>query len=61
MPDDEVPLFLLGMVQPILVRLMIRAKESAGSLVGGLLAISTVGGVFGTALTAIVLIPRVGV
>ena len=56
-----VPLFLLGMVQPILVRLMIRAKASAGSLVGGLLAVSTVGGVFGTALTAIVLIPRIGV
>ncbi|MHC4178352.1 MAG: fused MFS/spermidine synthase [Planctomycetota bacterium] len=55
------PLLLLGAVPPILARLMIRATEQAGSVVGGLMAAGTIGGVLGTVLTALVLIPRVGV
>lgn len=57
----SVPLLSLGMVQPILMRLMIRSTDQSGSVVGGLLAIGTVGGVVGTGVTALVLMPRIGV
>jgi spermidine synthase len=55
------PLLLLGAVPPILARLLIRATEQAGSVVGGLMAAGTLGGVLGTVPTALVLIPRIGV
>lgn len=54
------PLVLLGAVSPILARLMIRAPEGAGRVVGGLMAAGTIGGVVGTGLTALVLLPRIG-
>jgi spermidine synthase len=56
-----VPLVLLGMVQPVLARLLFRSADRTGRLVGALLAAGTIGGVVGTALTGVVLIPRVGV
>ncbi len=54
------PLVALGMVQPFLARLMLRATERTGKVVGGLLAAGTVGGVSGTVLTGLVLLPRLG-
>jgi len=55
------PLLLFGMVQPLLARLMIASTERTGKVVGGLLAVATLGSVGGTLLTGLVLIPRVGV
>jgi len=57
----SLPLLLFGTVQPILIRLMIRSTDRSGSIVGGLLAVGTVGGVAGTGVTALVLMPRIGV
>ena len=54
------PLFLLGMVQPVLARLLLPATAQTGSVVGRLLAAGTIGGVLGTILTGLLLIPRVG-
>jgi len=51
------PLVLLGMVQPILARLLIRTVARTGKVVGGLMAVGTIGGIFGTALTGLILIP----
>ena len=55
------PLLMLGMVQPLLARLTVRSVDGAGKAVGGLLAASTLGGVAGTILTGLVLVPRLGV
>lgn len=54
------PLVLLGMVQPVLARLLIRTVACTGKVVGGLMAASTIGGIFGTALTGLILIPHLG-
>jgi len=54
------PLILLGMVQPVLVRLLIRTVARTGTVVGGLMAAGTIGGIFGTALTGLILIPYLG-
>jgi spermidine synthase len=51
----------LGMIEPLLARLLIRDPSRSGTVVGGLLAAVTVGSVPGTVLTALVLIPRIGV
>lgn len=55
------PLVLLGAVQPMIARLLIHSAERAGTTVGGLMAAGTIGGVAGTAGTALVLLPRIGV
>lgn len=54
------PLVLLGMVQPVLARLLVRTAARTGTVVGGLMAAGTIGGIFGTTLTGLLLIPHLG-
>ena len=54
------PVTLMGMVAPFAIRLAIRDVESAGSVAGRLYAVSTIGSLLGTFLSALVLIPAVG-
>ena len=55
-----VPVMLLGAVAPYAVRLSVRTVEEAGRVAGRLYAISTVGSLVGTFLSALLLIPLVG-
>jgi spermidine synthase len=55
-----VPVLLLGAVAPYAVRLSVRTVEEAGQVAGRLYAISTMGSLVGTFLSALVLIPLVG-
>jgi spermidine synthase len=54
------PVLLLGAVAPYAVRLSVRTVEEAGRVAGRLYAISTLGSLAGTFLSALVLIPLVG-
>jgi spermidine synthase len=54
------PVTLLGMVAPFSVRLAIEDVRDAGSVAGRLYALSTVGSLLGTFLSALVLIPAIG-
>ena len=54
------PVALLGMVAPFAVRLAIDDVRDAGSVAGRLYALSTVGSLLGTFLSALVLIPAIG-
>jgi spermidine synthase len=54
------PVTLMGMVAPFAIRLAIRDVESAGTVAGRLYAVSTVGSLLGTFLSALVLIPAIG-
>jgi len=54
------PLVLLGMVQPVLARLLVRTAARTGTVVGCLMAAGTIGGIFGTAMTGLLLIPHIG-
>ena len=51
---------LMGMVSPFAIRLAIRDVESAGTVAGRLYAVSTIGSLLGTFLSALVLIPAIG-
>jgi spermidine synthase len=55
------PMMLLGMIPPMLAKLLLRGTTNTGTIVGGLMAVGTAGSVLGTILTGIVLIPRIGV
>ncbi len=55
-----VPVMLLGAVAPYAVRLSVRTVEEAGRVAGRLYAISTLGSLVGTFVSALVLIPLVG-
>jgi spermidine synthase len=55
-----VPVLVLGMASPYALRLSVRAVEEAGATAGRLSAISTIGSLAGTFLSALVLIPFVG-
>ena len=55
-----IPITLLGMVSPFAIRLAITDIESAGSTAGRLYALSTVGSIIGTFVSAIVAIPLIG-
>jgi spermidine synthase len=55
-----VPVLLLGAVAPYAVRLSVRTVDEAGRVAGRLYAISTLGSLAGTFLSALVLIPLVG-
>ena len=55
------PSVLLGMVSPFAVRLAARSVENIGNLSGRLYALSTVGSIAGTLITAFWLIPAFGV
>ena len=55
-----VPVLLLGAVSPYAVRLSVHSVEEAGRVAGRLYAISTMGSLVGTFLSALLLIPLVG-
>jgi spermidine synthase len=55
-----VPVFLLGMVSPYAVRLSVAAVEETGRVTGRLWAVSTLGSLTGTFLSALLLIPFLG-
>jgi spermidine synthase len=55
-----VPVLLLGAVSPYAVRLSVHRVDEAGRIAGRLYAISTLGSLAGTFLSALVLIPLVG-
>jgi spermidine synthase len=54
------PVTLLGMVAPFAVRLAIDDVREAGSVAGRLYALSTVGSLLGTFMSALVAIPAIG-
>ena len=54
------PVTLLGMVAPFAIRLALTDLQSAGTVAGRLYAVSTVGSLLGTFLSALVLIPAIG-
>jgi predicted membrane-bound spermidine synthase len=55
-----VPMLLLGMISPFVVKLAIRSVEEAGRITGRLYAISTLGSLAGTFLSSLLLIPFLG-
>ena len=55
-----IPITLLGMVAPFAIRLSISTIETAGSTAGRLYALSTVGSIIGTFISAIITIPLIG-
>ena len=57
----SVPLILLGMASPYVIRLLVKESGSVGRVAGSVFAISTMGSVIGALLTAFVLIPNLGV
>lgn len=54
------PVVLLGMVTPFAIRLAITDVETSGTIAGRLYAVSTVGSLLGTFLSALVTIPALG-
>jgi spermidine synthase len=54
------PVILLGMVSPFVIRLRIRDLESAGNAAGAVYALSTLGSILGTFLPVFWLIPTYG-
>ena len=55
-----IPLAVLGTVSPWAIRLSVDEVENAGAVAGRLYAISTVGSLLGTMISALVLIPFIG-
>ncbi len=55
-----VPVLVLGMVAPYAIRLAVERVDEAGQVAGRLYAISTVGSLLGTMLSALLLIPLLG-
>lgn len=55
-----IPITLLGMVAPFAIRLAITTIETAGTTAGRLYALSTVGSIIGTFISAIITIPLIG-
>jgi hypothetical protein len=54
------PLVILGMYSPLAVRLLLRDSGDAGTISGGLFAISSAGNIAGTLVTTFTLIPAIG-
>ena len=54
------PVTLLGMVAPFAIRLGLDTLETAGTVAGRLYAVSTIGSLLGTFLSALVFIPLIG-
>jgi len=55
-----VPSFLLGMISPVAVKLAVRDMATAGSVVGKIYALSTLGSIAGTFTTGFYLVARFG-
>lgn len=55
-----IPITLLGMVAPFAIRLAISTVQTAGTVAGRLYALSTVGSILGTFISAIITIPLIG-
>jgi spermidine synthase len=55
-----VPVLVLGMVAPYAIRLSVDSVEQAGQVAGRLYAISTIGSLLGTMLSALLFIPLLG-
>lgn len=55
-----VPSFLLGMISPVAVKLAVRGLDTAGSVVGKIYAVSTLGSIAGTFVTGFWLVARFG-
>lgn len=55
------PSFLLGMVSPYAIRLAAKTLSDLGNLAGKLYSLSTAGSIFGTFVTAFILIPELGI
>lgn len=55
-----VPMVLLGTISPYVVKLALRTVDEAGRVAGRLYAVSTLGSLAGTFLSALVLIPFLG-
>ena len=55
-----VPVLVLGMVAPYAIRLAVETVDQAGQIAGRLYAISTIGSLLGTFLSALLLIPLLG-
>src|SRR5687767_4862588 len=55
-----VPVLLLGAVSPWAIRLSVGTVEDAGRTAGSLYALSTIGSLLGTFLSALLLIPLIG-
>ena len=55
-----IPVLLLGSVSPWALRLAVDRVENAGQIAGRLYALSTAGSLFGTLVSALLLIPLVG-
>lgn len=53
-----VPLFLLGMLTPFMVRLLSESVERAGNISGRILGISTVGSIVGALFGVFILLPK---
>ncbi|HEX8252045.1 MAG TPA: fused MFS/spermidine synthase [Thermoanaerobaculia bacterium] len=54
------PAFFLGMISPVAVKLAVRDVETAGSVVGRIYAVSTLGSILGTFVTGFFLVARFG-
>src|SRR3712207_4499552 len=55
-----VPVLVLGMVAPYAIRLAVQRVDEAGQIAGRLYAISTIGSLLGTMMSALLLIPLLG-
>ncbi len=56
----SLPITLLGMVSPFVIRLSIRDRDSSGQVAGRISSLGTIGSFLGTYLTVLVLIPNIG-
>jgi spermidine synthase len=55
-----IPVLMLGAVSPWALRLAVQSVDAAGTVAGRLYAISTAGSLFGTLVSALLLIPAIG-
>ncbi len=56
----SLPITLLGMVSPFVIRLSIRDRASSGQVAGRISSLGTIGSFIGTYLTVLILIPNIG-
>ncbi len=54
------PILLLGMVSPYIIKLLSITNENIGNISGSVFAFSTIGSIIGTFISTIVLIPTIG-